>query len=96
MFVNIYIIYNILQYLNNQTFEILQKDQVLGEKIPIIFNLIICNLEEAIKVAETVKRVIEGNKCHSVIWCGDFYTDFRRNTRQVKLTTDVTAAEGMG
>ena len=93
MFVNIYII---LQYLNNQTSEILQTDQVVGDKIPIIWNLIICNLEEAIKVAETVKRVIEVNKCHSVIWCGDFDTDFRRNTRQVELVTDVTTTEGMG
>jgi exonuclease III len=48
------------------------------------------NLEEAIEVAEIVKRVVGENQCDSLVWCGDFNTDFRRNSGLVDLVAGVS------
>ena len=47
------------------------------------------SLEEAIEVIEVITKIIEENRCQSLIWCGDINTDFRRRTGQVELVSDV-------
>ena len=47
------------------------------------------NLEEVIEVIQVIKRTMEMNKYDSLILCGDINTDFRRNSRQVELVTEM-------
>ena len=47
------------------------------------------DLNEAIEILEIVKKLIDSTGCNSVIMAGDLNTDFRRNSGQVALVTEV-------
>ena len=47
------------------------------------------NVEEALEVIQVIRRIIDENKTDSIIWCGDINTDFRRNTGQVEVVSDL-------
>ena len=45
------------------------------------------NIEEAIELIQVIKKIVDENKCQSLIWCGDINTDFRRISGQVDLVS---------
>ena len=53
------------------------------------------NLDEVIEVIAVIKRIVEKNQCDSLMLCGDINTDFRRNSGQVELVTDMLIELGL-